>query len=284
MTASSIDAHHHFWDPTRGDYGWMDDLDPAGRERLVRSVGPSELAPHLERHGIARAIVVQAAPTEAEGRYLLEVSRRCDFVAGAVVWLDLERDDFAERLRAFRQEPGFLGVRPMVQDLADPRWLLRPPVRRALAELERTRTCFDFLVKPPQMAAMLEVLDQFENLAAVIDHVAKPAIARRELDPWREQMRQAARHPNVYCKLSGMVTEADHQSWTPADLEPYVRHVVETFGPERCMFGSDWPVCTLAASYDQVVAALEENLDRVGLSAAQRERIFCATAAEFYRI
>lgn len=279
-----IDSHQHYWDPSRGDYGWMDELVDPARQRLVRPVLPGELEPLLASAGIDCTVAVQAAPTEAEGDFLLELARHHASVAGVVTWVDLEAADLQQKLRQRMSQPKFVGVRPMVQDLPDPEWLLRPGVRRGFEILEELGVCFDFLVKPPQTEAMLTILDGHCRLRAVIDHGAKPPIAQRQLDPWREQLSRAAAHPNVFCKLSGMVTEADPAHWVPSDLEPYVQHAVAVFGPRRCMFGSDWPVCTLAGGYPEVLSALRAALAPLGLDTAAQQRIFGGSAAEFYRL
>ncbi|MEY2934887.1 MAG: hypothetical protein RL033_5636, partial [Pseudomonadota bacterium] len=240
--------------------------------------------PQLAAVAVHRTILVQAAPTEAEGEFLLSLADQHDFIAGAVVWLDMEAADFEQRLARLQQHPKFVGIRPMIHDLPDPEWMLQPAVRRAFAVLEAREVCFDFLVRPPHLAPMLQILRAFPALRAVLDHIGKPGIAQRQQQPWSSQLEQIAAHGNVFCKLSGMITEASHTSWAPDDLAPYVRHAVACFTPGRCLFGSDWPVCTLAGSYAQVVAALEHGLAPLGLSAAERARIFGGSAAEFYRL
>jgi L-fuconolactonase len=283
--AEIIDAHQHFWDPiARRDYGWMDGLGGEPRRRLYRPILPAELEPLLREHGVSRTVLVQAAPTEEEGHYLLALAESASFVAGVVAWLDLEAQDFPLHLERFRKHRKFLGVRPMLQDIEDPAWLARPAVRRALRLLEGEGVCFDFLVKPPQLEATRATLRAFPRLRAVVDHIAKPLIARGTLEPWAAQLAEIAALDGVYCKLSGMITEADHQSWSPADLSPFIRHAVRCFGPERLMFGSDWPVCTLAGSYAQVLSALTFNLDALGVSERERAEIFGGAAARFYRI
>jgi L-fuconolactonase len=279
-----IDSHQHFWDPARKDYGWIDTLEGEAARRLRRPILPPELAPQLARERIDRTVLVQAAASEAEAGFLLSLADEYDFIAGVVAWLDMEASDFEQRLARLERHSKFVGVRPMIHDLADPEWMLRASVRRSFAVLQARGVCFDFLVRPPHLAPMLRILGEFPELRAVLDHIGKPNIAARQLEPWRSEFAAIARHPNVFCKLSGMLTEADHERWVPADLEPYVRHALECFTPERCMFGSDWPVCTLAGSYGQVLAALEQSLGPLGLAAAARERIFAGTAAEFYRL
>jgi L-fuconolactonase len=196
----------------------------------------------------------------------------------------MERDDLERQLDGWARHPKFLGVRPMIQDIEDITWLRRPAVRRSFRLLEARRVCFDFLIKPHQLEATLEVLDACPELRAVIDHIAKPDIARGALAPWDERLERVSRHPNVYCKLSGMITEADHERWKPADLAPFIAHALRCFGPDRSMFGSDWPVCTLAGSYARAVAALEENLASLAIDERGRSAIFGGTAREFYRL
>lgn len=279
-----VDAHQHFWLPERVTYAWMKSLAGEAARRLVRPVLPPELEPILAHHGVTQTVLVQAATEEAEADFLLSLAERHAFIAGAVVWLDMERPDFPAELARRAAHPKFLGVRPMIQDIEDPGWLRRPSVRRALGVLEEQQVCFDFLIKPPQLPATLEVLAAFPRLRAVLDHIAKPDIARGVRQPWATLLERASQHPNVYCKLSGMITEADHERWTDDDLAPYIDHVLECFGPERSMFGSDWPVCTLAGSYARVVHALEANLARLALEPPALSLIFGGTARAFYRL
>jgi L-fuconolactonase len=279
-----IDSHQHFWDPARGDYGWLDALEGEAAEKLRRPVLPEELAPILRQHRIDRTVLVQAAPSEAEGEFLLSLAERHAFVAGVVVWQDMEATDFEGNLKKLRDRPGFVGIRPMIQDLPDPGWMLRPGVQRAFSVLEATGVCFDFLIRAPQLEATLEVLARFPHLRAVIDHIAKPDIKAAEFHPYAELLARVAEHDNVHCKLSGMITEAALRTWTASDLAPYIRHAYACFGARRLMFGSDWPVCTLAGSYSSVLHALEANLTPLGLDSASMDRIFGGTAAEFYRL
>jgi L-fuconolactonase len=279
-----IDAHQHFWLPDRIEYQWMKPLVGEAASRLVRPVLPAELEPILAHHDVSQTVLVQAATDEGEADFLLSLADGHPFIAGAVVWLDMARGDFERQLEQRAAHPGFLGVRPMLQDIADLGWLRLPSVRRAFAVLEERQVCFDFLIKPHQLEATLEVLDAYPHLRAVIDHIAKPDIARAVTSPWDDLLKRVSDHPNVYCKLSGMITEADHEGWRPADLAPFISHALSCFGAQRSMFGSDWPVCTLAGSYAQVVQALEENLAWLELSPRDTDAIFGGTAREFYRL
>ena len=252
-----IDAHQHFWDPTtRDDYDWMQGLPRPARDKLLRAILPPELEPILARHAIAHTVLVQAAATLDEARFLLDLAEAHPFIAGVVTWMDMQANHFEDTLDEFSKHPRFVGIRPMIQDIPDPNWMLGRAVKRAFGVLQERGTCFDFLIKPPQLSATLQVLDEFPGLRAVVDHIAKPEIAARQLEPWASLMASVARHENVYCKLSGMITEADPEHWHPNDLTPFVSTVVDAFGSRRLLFGSDWPVCTLAGSYEQVITAL----------------------------
>jgi L-fucono-1,5-lactonase len=279
-----IDAHQHFWLPDRVEVEWMKSLTGEAARRLVRPVLPAELEPILAHHDIQRSVLVQVATNDAEAEFLLGLAERHPFIAGAVVWLDMERADFEVQLSTLAAHPSFLGVRPMVENIEDPRWMLRSTVLHAFAVLEERGICFDFLLKHHQLPAALEVLAACPRLRAVIDHIAKPPIRERVLEPWGTLLEQVGAHPNVYCKLSGMITEADHERWSPDDLGPYIERALRAFGAARCMFGSDWPVCTLAGSYGQVLGALEQHLLRLGVTPAEHRRIFGETAREFYRL
>ena len=272
-----IDAHQHYWKLERGDYGW---LTPA-LGILYRDYLPADLKPHLEREGIDRTVVVQAAPTVAETEFLLDLAESEPSIAGVVGWLDMEAADFEATLDRLRARPKFCGIRPMIQDIADDDWMLRPAVQRAFAAVQERGCTFDFLTFPRHLPRVLRVLDEFPQLRCVVDHLSKPPIKSGELEPWRTDLARVAAHPTVWCKLSGMVTEADHRNWRPADLVPYVRHAVACFGWERVMFGSDWPVCLLAADYSRVVAALVEALGEE-LTPEREALIFGANAARFY--
>jgi L-fuconolactonase len=279
-----IDAHQHFWLPARVPVEWMDGLTGEPARRLVRPVLPSELQPILERQGVSHTVLVQVACNDAEAPLLFSLADGYPFIAGVVTWIDMQAPDLERQLDLLAAHPKFLGVRPMIENEPDPDWLRRPAVRRSFGVLEERGVCFDFLLKHHQLGAALEVLDAFPRLRAVIDHLAKPAIAERVLGPWREQMARASEHPNVYCKLSGLITEADHERWRDEDLVPYIAHAVQRFGARRCMFGSDWPVCTLAGSYDHVVRALDVCLSPLRLSPGELDSVYGGTAREFYRL
>jgi L-fuconolactonase len=274
-----VDSHQHFWKASRGDYYWMTPEVPI----LQRDYYPENLKPSLAKHHIDKTILVQAAPTVEETDFLLGLAQRHDFVAGVVGWLDLEGKDFAKQFAAYRQKPKFIGIRPMLQDLSEDDYILKPAVLESLQLTARAGFPFDFLTYTRHLPYVLRALDKAPNLRAVVDHISKPEIREQKMEPWKSLVRELAQNPNVYCKLSGMITEADHAKWKPDHLRPYVDHVVECFGFERVMFGSDWPVCLLAGSYDQVIETLRTLLDPV-LDEVYEAAVFGGNAARFYKV
>ncbi|MCY4436507.1 MAG: amidohydrolase family protein [Chloroflexi bacterium] len=274
-----IDAHQHYWKLNRGDYGWLTpDMGVLYRDYL-----PADLEPSLERHRIDKTVLVQAAPTTAETDYMLSLAAENDSIGGVVGWLDMADPKFPQLFEEYRQQPAFVGIRPMLHDLSDNAWVTQPVVLENLTLLAECDFPFDFLVRPQHLPYVLQVLEKVSNLRAVIDHIAKPDIKAQQFEPWASDLNAIAQHENVYCKLSGMVTEADHANWMPADLQPYVSHTVECFGPARVMYGSDWPVSLLAARYDDVIGALEEALDP-GLGEVGLANVFGGNAGQFYGI
>ena len=272
-----VDAHQHYWKIERGDYEWMAAPTVAA---LRRDFLPEDLAPELARHRIDETVVVQAAATTAETDFLLGLADRHASIAGVVGWLDLESATFARDLERFASRPKLLGVRPMLQDLPDDRYLVRPRVMASLRELVQANKTLDLLIHPRHLPVVVEALPLLPNLRAVVDHCAKPDLRTSDLDGWRAGLALVAAHPNVSCKLSGLVTEAA-PGCGARDLAPAVEHALSVFGPERVLFGSDWPVCTLAASYDRVVALLEEILGE-RLTPDFEEKLFGENAARFY--
>lgn len=270
-----IDAHQHFWSPDRGDYRWMRPDD----EVLWRDHGPHDLLPHLHRHGIAATILVQAADTAAETRYLLDIAERTSFVAGVVGWADLAAPDAPQVIAALADERLLVGLRPMVQDIPDDEWLLRPELRPAVVAMVAHALCFDALVFPRHLSRLLVFLDRYPDLPVVLDHAGKPGIREAGFDPWRADIAAIAARPRTVCKLSGLVTEAA-DGWTVMDLRPYVEHLLSVFGPQRLMWGSDWPVVNLAGGYDAWRAATVDLLS--GLSAADRAAVLGGNAARCY--
>lgn len=272
--SASVDAHHHVWDLAVRDQPW---IDPTTMAPLHRSFPLSELPRWADR-----TIVVQTVGDPAETRELLALGPP---VAAVVGWADLTADDVAERLAALRAGPGgrrLAGIRHQVQDEADPDWLDRREVRRGLAAVGAAGLVYELLVTPRQLPAALRVARDLPDVSFVLDHLAKPDIRGGQWEPWASNVTELAALDNLTAKLSGLVTEADWDSWRPSDLAAYVDHALRVFGPDRLMFGSDWPVCTLAATYDEVVAAAEETTSALG--SHERQAVFGATAARIYRL
>ncbi len=275
-----LDAHHHFWRIERGDYFWMS----ADLKVLYRDYMPDDLEPLMRRAGVSRTILVQAADTEAETEFLLEIAENCDFVAGVCGWLDMDSDEFPKRLEHFRQNRWFRSFRPMLQDLDEDDWILKPRVLRNLALTAESGTPFEILVKPPQLPHAVEAVKRTPGLKAVVNHIAKPRIAAGEFEPWASQIAELRDYTEVFCKVSGMVTEADHGNWSPEDLRPYVAHAFDVFGSERIMFGSDWPVALLAADgYGEVINAIRTVAGPL-LGMDGHRKFFHDNAARFYGV
>jgi L-fuconolactonase len=274
-----VDGHQHFWKADRGDYHWMD----SSVSILCCDYLPSDLRPHLAKHGIEKTILVQAAQTVAETDFLLELAAQHSFIAGVVGWLDMESMDFARQFDLYRKNPKFIGLRPMLQDLPDPAWIVRPQILKSLRLVADADFPFEFLTYTQHLPYVLQALEAAPQIRAAIDHISKPEIKGGKVEPWKQLMAQAARHNNLYCKLSGMVTEADPLHWSAEDLRPYIEHIVDCFGWDRVIFGSDWPVCLLAGTYDQVVEALIEVL-RPRMDRVSEEKLFGMNAAHFYKL
>jgi len=278
---STVDAHQHFWDPARADYPWMTDDLAAIRRRF----GPEDLRPLLAERGVDCTVLVQTRSSLEETREFLDTAARTDFVAGVVGWVDLTDPAVGHTLRGLRTSAGgakLVGIRHQVHDEPDPGWLLRDDVRRGLRAVGDDGLAYDFLVRTREVPAALRIAEDFPETRFIIDHIAKPPIRGGDDRAWARAMARAGGLGNMYCKLSGMITEADWTSWQPDTLVPYVRRVVEWFGVDRLIFGSDWPVCLLAGSYAQVVDALLHCL--ADLPAEAKAKIFGANAIKCYRL
>ena len=275
-----IDAHQHFWHPGRGDYGWMSQDDAI----LARPYAPHDLWPQLQAAGVEGTVLVQAAPTVAETEYLLGLADATPWVRGVVGWVDFDTPGDIHTLRRLAGHPKFRGVRPMIQDIPDDGWMLRDKVQwgfRAVCDLGLT---FDALGFPRHLANFLTLLQRYPTMRVVIDHCMKPQIRSHSdtaFAQWADGMARIAGETGAFCKLSALITEAN-ADWTVADLAPYAAHVLAVFGPERLMWGSDWPVCRLRGEYaDWRAAALTLT---GGVSAADRAKVFGGTAAGFYGV
>ena len=273
-----IDSHQHFWDLGKVDYFWM----PKDHPVLTRNYLPEDLWPIYDVNRIDGSVFVQAAHNDGETDWILELAGREKRILGVVAWADLQSPELGNRLDVLQRNEKFVGVRHIVHDEPEVRWLLRPAVVEGLRELARRGIPYDLLLKPPHIPVAIELMDQVPDLRCVIDHIAKPLIATGGWEPWAADLAKLAAIPTMHVKLSGMITEAKNPGWTANDLRPYVQYVLQLFGPERCMFGSDWPVCLLAGSWKEVLAAFTQALG--AQSIAVRSRILGETAAEFYRL
>jgi L-fuconolactonase len=273
---SRVDSHHHVWRIDRGDYGWLTpDLVPLHRDYTL-----ADLAPHRESNAIVASVLVQAAPTIAETEFLLTVAHASGgCVEGVVGWTDLAAPDAVRTLARLARDPLLKSVRPMLQDLSDPNWIVRSDVLRTLAALPRLALCFDALVTPAQLPALADMLDRVRDLTVVIDHGGKPRIAAGEWEPWASLVARCAEHRRVHCKLSGLASEAG-DDWTVETLRPYADHLLACFGAERIMWGSDWPVVEAAGGYQRWVDATVALLAQRGES--ERAAIWGGTARRFY--
>lgn len=270
-----IDAHQHFWRLARGDYGWLTPEQAV----LYRDFEPTHLAPLMQAAGIGRSIVVQAAPSLEETHFLLALAEQTPWVAGVVGWVDLERPDAPEVLAEIAGDATLRGVRPMIQDIPDPGWMLDARLSPAFEQMVRSGLVFDALVRPVHLPNLRRLLDRHPDLRAVIDHGAKPDIAGGALEPWSRELAGLARDSAVFCKLSGLVTEAGDDV-SLARIAPYAERLLAAFGPERVLWGSDWPVLNLACSYSDwcdMTASLVEPLepaDRAAVLGGNAERCY----------
>jgi L-fuconolactonase len=273
-----VDSHQHFWQVGRFDYPWM----TPEVEVLCQDYLPPNLAPILRARGVEKTVLVQASNSLAETRWLLDLADQNSFIGGVVGWVDLTATNCEDQLAEFTARPRFKGVRHLVESEPADDWLAQPAVITNLDKLARRDLAFDLLVHTRHLRFATSLAERCPGLRLVVDHLAKPPIARREIDEWSRGLKKLAAHQNVWCKLSGLVTEANWTSWQVEDLQRYVDLGLEYFGAQRMMFGSDWPVCRLAASYDQVLNAAQALVS--DLSEIDKRRIFAGNALEFYRI
>ena len=270
-----IDSHQHFWRYTAAEYGWIDGSMGA----LRRDFLPDDARAAMQPAGVAGTIAVQACHTDEETEWLIELASANPFVRGVVGWIDLQADDVDRRLERVSQERSVVGLRHVVQ-AEPPGFLDRGGFRRGIAALERYDLVYDILIYARQMAEATRFAAAFPRQRFVLDHLGKPDVRGGALDEWRRDLFDVAVLPNVWCKLSGLVTEADWRAWTPGQLRPYLDAALEAFGPSRLMFGSDWPVCLLAATYDRVVSLVRDAIAEY--SPDEQARILGKTAEEVY--
>jgi len=273
-----IDAHQHFWRYNPREYDWIDE----SMSVLRRDFLPHDLKPELDAAGFDACIAVQARQTVEETRWLLELADQNPFIAGVVGWVDLRAENVRDQLAELCKNPKLVGVRHVVQGEPDDRFLLRTDFMRGIEALEEFNLTYDILIFPRHLPAASEFVQRFPEQRFVLDHLAKPFIKAQTVEPWASHIGRLAKFPNVFCKLSGMVTEADWKNWRPEHFKPYLETALEAFGPDRLMIGSDWPVCKVAGSYSQVMALVMELMK--GYSTDAIEKVLGATAQKFWRL
>jgi L-fuconolactonase len=273
-----VDTHQHFWKYNPAEYGWIDDSMAVIRRDFL----PEDLEPQLERNEFQGSIAVQARQTLEETRWLLELADRSSKILGVVGWVDLRSPDLRSQLSVFARNPKLVGIRHIVQSEADDRFLLRPDFLRGIALLEEFDLAYDILIYTKHLPVAAEFVERFPRQRFVLDHLAKPPIKSREIETWAIGIRHLAAFPNVFCKLSGMATEADWQGWKPEDITPYLDIAFEAFGASRLMIGSDWPVCLVAGSYSRTLNVVKNYLNRH--PDETRDAVLGGNARRFWRL
>lgn len=274
----TIDAHQHFWryDPVRHE--WINDSMTAIRRDFL----PEELAGIYQRHNIDGCVAVQVDQVESENDFLLGLSRQHHFIKGIVGWVDLRSPSIEQRLEHYASEKLMKGFRHIVQGESDPNFLLGQDFGRGISQLAKHGFTYDILVYHHQLVQVGPFVSKHPKQHFIIDHLAKPAILNGEIKQWEKYMRSIAQHENVYCKLSGMVTEADFHRWTYEQLEPYIHVVLDAFSPSRVVYGSDWPVCLVAASYEQQLGVVRRAIEK--LSDTEKAKVLGENAVRFYHL
>ncbi|MBI21537.1 MAG: amidohydrolase [Chloroflexi bacterium] len=271
----TIDTHQHFWEINRFDYNWMPEKSPLKSDRI-----PHNLKPLIDKANVNYTVTVQAHQSIEETKWLLELAKKYEFIAGVVGWVDLSDPKIGRILDELQKNNYFKGVRHLWHDEKNEKWILNSGVIEGLKELAERNLTFDFLARPKHIKYIPKVLEMVPNLKSVIDHIAKPEIANKKIEPWLSDLRKVANIDTVNIKLSGMVTEADHNNWNIDDIKPYVHHVLSMFGYDRIMIGSDWPVCTLAAQYNNVIETVRNLINN--LDKDDQKKILGNTAIKFY--
>lgn len=273
-----IDAHQHFWKYDPAKLGWINN----DMQVLKKDYLPPDLKAEMDKTGYDGCVAVQASQSEEETDFLLALAKQYEYIKGVVGWVDLCDYNVKSRLAHYAKQPKLCGIRHIVHDEADDYFLLRPDFMRGVKMLEEFDLTYDILIFEKHLPVTLQFVSYLPESRLVVDHIAKPRIAAAELSPWKENMRSLAKYPNVYCKLSGMVTEADWHKWKPDDFNPYLDVVFEAFGTDRLMIGSDWPVCRLAGEYDEVMAVVESYISQ--LSQDEQAAILGGNAINFYQL
>ncbi|MEM9930175.1 MAG: amidohydrolase family protein [Bacteroidota bacterium] len=271
-----LDSHQHFWQYEPVKHAWIDDEMASIRKDFL----PNDLGPLLQANHLDGCIAVQADQTTVETDFLLSLAQQYDFIKGVVGWIDLRAKDLVEQLAKYEGASRLVGWRHVVQGEPDPLFLLRDNFLRGIDTIGQAGYTYDILIFPHQLVSAYELVKQFPEHKFVIDHLAKPYAKAGYFTGWARAISAVAELPNVYCKLSGLVTEADYQDWTPAQLAPYLRHALEAFGPDRCMYGSDWPVCRVAATYGRVIGLVEQLL--APYTAAEQAAVMGENCRQFY--
>ena len=273
-----IDTHQHFWRYRADECGWI----WQGMEVLEKDFLPEHLAPLLKSTGMDGTVAVQARQSLEESRWLLELADQNPLIKGVVGWVDLRSPEVEEQLGRFALHPKFVGVRHLLEDEPDARFMMREDFIRGIGKLAGLHLTYDLQLLAHHLSVACELVEKFPGQPFVLDHLSKPLIKDRKRSPWDAEIRRLAAFPNVYCKVSGMVTEADWKSWKPADFTPYLDVIFECFGTDRIMIGSDWPVCTLAGSYRDVIQIAADYLER--LASDEKSKVWSENAERFYGI
>ncbi|NIJ45888.1 L-fuconolactonase [Wenyingzhuangia heitensis] len=273
-----IDSHQHFWNYEPVKHEWIDDEMAVIR----RDFTPEDLQKVYSENDIDGCVVVQADQTLEETNFLIDLASKNNFIKGVVGWVDFRGDNIDDVLEHYSQFDVLKGFRHVVQGEADHNFLLRDNFLKGISKLEKYDFVYDILVFPHQLGTVLEFVKKFPNIKFVIDHIAKPYIKDGFYDGWAVLMAEIAKHPNVYCKISGMVTEADYKTWTPEQLEPYLQLVLDSFGTDRIMFGSDWPVCLVAGNYTEIKETITNFIAK--LSLPEQSAIMGENAIKFYNL
>ena len=271
-----IDGHQHFWRYQAAEHSWI----TSDMRVLRRDFLPADLVIHMEKHQIDGSIAVQAAQSMDETEFLLKLAGEHNYIAGVVGWVDLTREDLREQLEYYSSIPKLVGFRHLIQDEEDSNYAIRPDFLRGLGLLHEYNLTFDVLIYPKQMDAALKMIERNPNQSFILDHLAKPNIIHGNTPGWKQFIRHLGKETNTFCKISGMVTEADWNNWSYEDLIPYLDEVVENFGLDRIVFGSDWPVCLLAAEYEEVLMVVNRYLDQ--FDPAERLKVMGENCMRFY--
>lgn len=273
-----IDAHHHFWQYNPEEFSWIDDAMKCIRTDFL----PGKLEETIRSLGIDGVVTVQARQSVEETDWIIGIARQNEFIKGVVGWLPLMSDDLEESLERYGDEKTLKGVRHVIQGEPDPDFILKSDFNRGVRLLKKYSLVYDILVVERQLPNTIKFVDQHPDQAFVLDHLAKPLIGRNELSPWKENIIELAKRANVSCKISGMVTEADYQNWSPEQLQPYFEVVMDAFGPDRLLFGSDWPVCLVATSYKNWIELVRGKIS--SLTEAEKEKIMGGNAVRIYNL